>query len=322
VTGEQAGAVAGDAVLVDGLLRAVVAVTGMELAYLAALDAETFTFRRLATAGSPWPGLSAGVSSARSDSFCGRMLAGAPPWTLDAASDPAYRDAGQRQGFGITSYVGVPVGPRDADVVMTLCGADRASVPVGGRELGALGALAGVVADAMATVVAQPDGVPTLVRTVEGWRVTGLPVPDPAAAVAGDLPSAMVLADLLAEELGHGTGRGSRPGRPEAPADEVERLRAAVAQLEHALAARVVVEQAIGVLVERRRVQPRQAFEALRGVARGSGRRVHDLAREVVASGTLPGVALPPSLARVGASPAVPSPADVAGRISRGASGR
>ena len=70
-----------------------------------------------------------------------------------------------------------------------------------------------------------------------------------------------------------------------------------VKQLEHALAARVVVEQAIGVLTERQRSSPRQAFERLRKVARSRGRKVHDLSREIVMSATDPAVPLPPELA-------------------------
>ena len=70
-----------------------------------------------------------------------------------------------------------------------------------------------------------------------------------------------------------------------------------VKQLEHALAARVVVEQAIGVLTERQHSSPRQAFERLRKTARSRGRKVHDLAREIVLSATDPAVPLPPELA-------------------------
>ena len=70
-----------------------------------------------------------------------------------------------------------------------------------------------------------------------------------------------------------------------------------VKQLEHALAARVVVEQAIGVLTERQHSSPRQAFERLRKVARSRGRKVHDLSREIVMSATDPAVPLPPELA-------------------------
>jgi hypothetical protein len=53
----------------------------------------------------------------------------------------------------------------------------------------------------------------------------------------------MVLADLLAGDL----SPGSRPTKTDAPLDELGQLRVSVKQLEHALAARVVVEQAIGV---------------------------------------------------------------------------
>ena len=68
-------------------------------------------------------------------------------------------------------------------------------------------------------------------------------------------------------------------------------------QLEHALAARVLVEQAIGVLAERQHTTPRAAFDRLRKASRSRGRKVHDLAREVVASVTDHGVPLPPELA-------------------------
>jgi hypothetical protein len=61
-------------------------------------------------------------------------------------------------------------------------------------------------------------------------------------------------------------------------------LERTVAQLEHALAARVATERAIGVLAERTGVSPRTAFESLRRDARSSGRPVHELAREVLES--------------------------------------
>jgi AmiR/NasT family two-component response regulator len=75
-------------------------------------------------------------------------------------------------------------------------------------------------------------------------------------------------------------------------------LRATVRQLEHALTARVRVEQAIGVLAERHRIQPRQAFEQLRTAARNRGRRVIDIATDVVASATNPLLQLPDELSR------------------------
>ena len=62
--------------------------------------------------------------------------------------------------------------------------------------------------------------------------------------------------------------------------------------------ARVRVEQAIGVLAERHRIQPRQAFEQLRQAARSRGRRVIDIATDVVASATNPLLQLPDELSR------------------------
>lgn len=60
------------------------------------------------------------------------------------------------------------------------------------------------------------------------------------------------------------------------------------AQLEHALKSRVVVEQAKGMLAERLRMRPAEAFELLRGTARSRQMRLHDLARSVVESADTP----------------------------------
>jgi len=87
-------------------------------------------------------------------------------------------------------------------------------------------------------------------------------------------------------------------GQESAAASETSRLTATVRQLEHALTARVRVEQAIGVLAERHRIQPRQAFEQLRTAARNRGRRVIDIASDVVASATNPLLQLPDELSR------------------------
>jgi len=60
------------------------------------------------------------------------------------------------------------------------------------------------------------------------------------------------------------------------------------ARLRHALASRVVVEQAKGILAERLRTTPERAFELLRQAARHDGVRVHELAREVIVSKETP----------------------------------
>ena len=61
---------------------------------------------------------------------------------------------------------------------------------------------------------------------------------------------------------------------------------------------RVRVEQAIGILAERHRIRPRQAFERLRSVARARGQRVIDIAGDVIASATNPLLQLPDELSR------------------------
>lgn len=139
-------------------------------------------------------------------------------------------------------------------------------------------------------------------RTPGGWRVGGDEVTD--------LTSAMVLADLLAAELPHPSGAETPPPRPAADAPEAERLRVTIAQLEHALETRVIVEQAIGVLAERQRIRPRKAFDRIRGAARARGRKVHEVARDIVDSVTNPLLPMPPELARdpvrdTGAFPAI-----------------
>lgn len=92
-------------------------------------------------------------------------------------------------------------------------------------------------------------------------------------------------------EAGDVTDRSSESG-------EAERLAVTVAQLEHALASRVRVEQAIGVLAERHRLRPREAFDLLRKASRSRGARVTELAQDVVASTANPLLQLPDELSR------------------------
>src|SRR6201992_23509 len=117
-------------------------------------------------------------------------------------------------------------------------------------------------------------------RSGRGWIV--------GDEAAPDLTSAMVLADLLAGGLAPpapaAAGKpASRPAHPlgeAAEEDEAARLAVTVAQLEHALTARVRVEQSIGVLAERHRLRTRDAFDLLRNAARTRGRRVIDVGAE------------------------------------------
>ena len=135
---------------------------------------------------------------------------------------------------------------------------------------------------------------PVARRTATGWRVGDEEV--------SDLTSAMVLADLLAADLSAERTPAPSSPAPATPAGDeppdARKLEQTVAQLEHALTARVRVEQAIGVLAERHRLRPRQAFELLRSVARAQGRRVLEMATEVVDSATNPLLRIPEELAK------------------------
>jgi hypothetical protein len=138
-------------------------------------------------------------------------------------------------------------------------------------------------------------------RSGRGWIVGDEQAPD--------LISAMVLADLLAADLASTGGPAAASGRAAAQKharplgevaeeDEAARLAVTVAQLEHALTARVRVEQAIGVLAERHRLRTRDAFDLLRNAARTRGRRVIDIAEEVVDSTANSLLRLPEELER------------------------
>ena len=171
--------------------------------------------------------------------------------------------------------------------------------------------------------VAGPPALPpvTLTRTGRGWTV----VSPAGKANARDLVEGLTLADLIAEAAGalvepdRSARRSVRgPGQePEDPAEaRVAALERTVAQLEHALAARVSTERAIGVLAERNGTTPRAAFEALRREARSSGRPVAALAREVLTSLEEPGV----GIEAVAVSGQIPLPGPVAAPAPRVAS--
>ena len=264
---------------ISAALSATATLIGMEVAFIGGLTEDSFIFERVL---GTWDGIEEGRSQLRTDSLCARMLAGGPNATCDMPNDPIYGDSACSTQLGIRSYVGVPICDSRGQTVGTLCGIDRGLVEVGHNTVAVLRELAGVIAAHL-----EPGGNESTVirRTPQGWEVAGAP--------AEDLTSAMALADILGGEL----ETGGRPPRPAAELDELGQLRLSMTQLEHALVARVVVEQAIGILAERQRLTTRSSFERLRKAARGRGRRVHDLAREVVASTTDASVPLPPELA-------------------------
>lgn len=268
--------------LIESTLRAAAGVTGMQLVFVSAIDGENFTWRQVS--GS-FPGITAGRTQPLAETFCGRLLGGAPSSTADAAADPAYAEVPMR-ALGIVSYVGVPL--RQGGVITGTLGgisSQRISTPqTAVRVLAGLGR--NVIAEA------ERDPEVRLHRTATGWEVEqggGLGLP------TEDISVSMSLGDLIAGDTGD-TVPPQRPERPSEDLSETDRLRVQISQLEHALSARVVIEQAIGVLAQRFSLPPRDAFDRLRKAARSRGQRVHDLAVSVVRSARDEAVGLPRDL--------------------------
>jgi hypothetical protein len=116
-----------------------------------------------------------------------------------------------------------------------------------------------------------------------------------APAVPGREPPSELRGRRAARRGAH---RAGPRGGAAAQLAEAEQLKETVAQLERALTVRVRVEQAIGVLAERHRIRPRQAFELLRSASRARGQRIMETASQVIASATNPLLRLPEELAK------------------------
>jgi hypothetical protein len=260
--------------VVDAVLDVAMTMLGLEVVFLGSVTDSTYEFHRVV---GDIPGFSEGLERPLSDMLCEAMLTGSPQRTSDARDIGEYADRTCVTERGVTTYVGVPVFVH-GQVVGTLCGIDRSSVTVAADQLPLMKALSAVIG-------AHIETGTVLRRSGSGWQV--------GAEDELDLTSAMTLADLLADEA---AAIGRPPRGDDDPQTETDRLRLAVTQLEHALTARVIVEQAIGVLAERLGIPARSAFERMRKASRTRGLRVHDVARDVVASATDPNVQLPPEL--------------------------
>ena len=113
--------------------------------------------------------------------------------------------------------------------------------------------------------------------------LVGLPLLDDARAIgAWGLRVERASRSDLAHVVSAGRGLSRLAGSRLEAQRTIDALRAHVAQLEHALQSRIVIEQAKGVLVARHGVDLRSAFELLRRTARDTRRRIHDVAAEVV----------------------------------------
>jgi ANTAR domain len=185
---------------------------------------------------------------------------------------------------------------RDDDVVVRK--ADRGWV-VGGENVSDLTS-AIVLADLFAADLAANDDAAVL-EAVDRNDGSRLERPERPARPNGS-QCAAPRHDAARQRDGRRGAPGRHAARPSgndgAEADEASRLAVTVTQLEHALASRVRVEQAIGVLAERHRLRPREAFDLLRGAARSRGQRITDIAQDVVASTANPLLRLPDELAR------------------------
>ncbi|MEU6847121.1 GAF and ANTAR domain-containing protein [Streptomyces sp. NPDC046716] len=112
-------------------------------------------------------------------------------------------------------------------------------------------------------------------------RVTALPLSDGGATVGalvlhgGPGPSLGMPALMRARAVGGMAADMLSLVR------EVERNRSLVAQLDHALTSRVVIEQAKGMLSVRRGVSVDEAFTLLRGYARSHRRKITEIAADI-----------------------------------------
>ncbi len=151
-----------------------------------------------------------------------------------------------------------------------------------------------VLADLFAADQADDDDTRVMEAVDENGaarRPGGAPAPAPAPRVNHSGPQRIPPAAAGPAGIADKSDKSGESG-------EAERLAVTVAQLEHALAARVRVEQAIGVLAERHRLRPREAFDLLRKASRSRGARVAELAQDVVASTANPLLRLPDELSR------------------------
>jgi hypothetical protein len=152
-----------------------------------------------------------------------------------------------------------------------------------------------------AGAAAPPPAVPRDAATHNTGQLGG--VATPARPAARTTAAGTGAADAPTRGPAPGPGAHRSEETPFGAADaaqlrEAEQLKETVAQLERALTVRVRVEQAIGILAERHRIRPRQAFELLRSASRARGQRIMETAGQVIASATNPLLRLPEELAK------------------------
>ena len=147
--------------------------------------------------------------------------------------------------------------------------------------------------DAAGASAAPPPAPPASQQDAAGRNSGLISETQPPAPPARDLPSEPRGRRASRRGAHRASSRGGTADRA-----ETEQLKETVAQLERALTVRVRVEQAIGVLAERHRIRPRQAFELLRSASRARGQRIMETASQVIASASNPLLRLPEELAK------------------------
>ncbi len=91
---------------------------------------------------------------------------------------------------------------------------------------------------------------------------------DPREWSADDLAAAQLMADMASSYIVN--------------AQELLGAKTLARQLQHALESRVVIEQAKGMLAQRMKISPNEAFGRLREYSRSHQLKIHDVARSIV----------------------------------------
>ena len=169
---------------------------------------------------------------------------------------------------------------QETEALLRKCGHEVTSYAIGVAE-----AAERVATDEpdLAVVVLHDDDAHALELIEELTEYASGPV---IALVEGDHP------EFVSAAAERGIDAIARPHAPEVVQqaievavrryDERRRLTEEVAQLQHALERRAVIERAKGVLMERHGIGEREAFDLLRGQARSSNRSVVALAQAVL----------------------------------------
>jgi GAF domain-containing protein len=130
-----------------------------------------------------------------------------------------------------------------------------------------------------------PDYIPTFLRL---GALSSLAVPVPAVQAAASLNVYSTLAGAFSDQDRQAaTEIATYAGVALANIYALQDAREQTEQMRTAMASRAAIEQAKGILVERYKISPEQAFRLLAETSTRSNRRVRDLAEHLVRTGEL-----------------------------------